>query len=290
MFEGFQTARATLDGVGIPYWRGGDGPPLLLLHGHPQTRVIWHRVAPALARRFTVIAPDLRGYGEADKPQSDPDHFAYSKRAMARDPLLLMRSLGLAPFAVVGHDRGGRVAHRMAVDHPQDVSRVVVLDIAPTLAMYEATDREFASAYWHWFFLIQPAPLPESLIDAAPLAYLRGVMGNRGARLSPSDPRAWAEYERAIRDPATVHAMCEDYRAAATIDLVHDRADRDAGHRLQQPLLVLWGRRGVIERCFDPIGLWRQVADDVRGRALDSGHYIPEEAPGELLAELDAFL
>jgi haloacetate dehalogenase len=212
---------------------------------------------------------------------------AYAKREMALDAVALMRSLGHERFAVLAHDRGARVAHRLALDHPQAVDRLMLLDIAPTLAMYEGTTEAFARAYWHWFFLIQPAPLPERLIEADPIAYLRDGMGRRGGGFFA--PEAWAEYERCIAKPATAAAICADYRAGAGIDLVHDRADRDAGRRVSQPLRVLWGANGVVGRCFEPLELWRAVADDVSGRAVDSGHYIAEEAPDVVLAEAQAF-
>ncbi len=209
---------------------------------------------------------------------------------MARDPLALMRALGFDRFDVLAHDRGARVAHRLAADHPQAVGRMVLLDVAPTLAMYEQTTEAFARAYWHWFFLIQPAPLPERLIEADPAAYIRDVMGNRSAGLAPFDPRALAEYTRCLAQPGAAHGLCEDYRAAAGIDLEHDRADRDAGRTLEQPLLVLWGRDGVVQRCFDPLAEWRRVAVDVRGEALPCGHYIAEEAPDALLEKVLPFL
>jgi haloacetate dehalogenase len=279
-----------IDGVRIPYVTGGAGPPLLLLHGHPQTHAIWHRVAPRLADRFRIVASDLRGYGDASKPPGDPDHANYSKRAMAGDQVAMMRALGHRHFFVVGHDRGGRVAHRLAVDHPDAVERLMVLDIAPTLAMYEQTDMRFASAYWHWFFLIQPSPLPETLIGSDPAFYLENLMGRRHGGLDIFDAEAFAEYLRCARDPACIHAMCEDYRAAAGIDLLHDRADRDAGRRIGCPTRVLWGRHGVIGECFDPIAEWQRVALSVSGLALDCGHYIAEEAPQALAAEIIEFM
>lgn len=268
---------------------GGSGPPLLLLHGHPQTHAIWHRVAPRLAEHFTVVACDLRGYGESSKPQGAPDHANYSKRAMAADTVAVMQSLGFATFRVLAHDRGARVAHRLALDHPQAVERMALLDIAPTLAMYEQTSDTFARAYWHWFFLIQPAPLPERLIEADPAAYVRDVMGKRSAGLAPFDPRALAEYQRCLALPGAAHGICEDYRAAATIDLEHDRVDRDGGNHLALPLMVLWGEQGVVGRCFDPLAEWQRVANDVRGGALPCGHYIAEEAPDMLLERVLPF-
>jgi len=291
LFPGFEQRDVDVaSGVRIAATTGGSGPPLLLLHGHPQTRAIWHRVAPALAVRHTVVAADLRGYGDSSRPEGGDDHAAYSKRAMALDQLALMHALGFERFDVLAHDRGARVAHRLAADHPAAVRRLALLDVAPTLAMYEQTTEAFARAYWHWFFLIQPAPLPERLIQADPAAYVRDVMGRRSAGLAPFDPRALSEYERCIAIAGTAHGICEDYRAAAGIDLVHDRADRDAGRMLEMPLLALWGRDGVVDRCFEPLAEWRRVAANVAGRALDCGHYIAEEAPQALLDEVLPFL
>ena len=269
---------------------GGEGPPLLLLHGHPQTHAIWHRVAPALCAHFTVVACDLRGYGDSSKPAGDADHAQYSKRTMAADMLGVMRALGFARFRVMAHDRGARVAHRLAADHPDAIERLVLLDIAPTLAMYAQTTEQFARAYWHWFFLIQPAPLPERLIEADPAAYVREVMGRRSAGLAPFDPRALAEYARCLALPGAAHGLCEDYRASAGIDLAHDHDDLAHGRRLAMPLLVLWGEEGVVHRCFAPLREWRQVADQVEGEALPCGHYIAEEAPERLLARALPFL
>jgi haloacetate dehalogenase len=291
LFPNFRALQVEVDPtVTINAIVGGSGPPLLLLHGHPQTHAIWHRVAPRLAEQFTVVACDLRGYGDSSKPQGAPDHANYSKRAMAADMVAVMQSLGFATFRVLAHDRGARVAHRLALDHPQAVERMVLLDIAPTLAMYEQTSDTFARAYWHWFFLIQPAPLPERLIEADPAAYVRDVMGKRSAGLAPFDPRALAEYQRCLALPGAAHGICEDYRAAATIDLEHDRFDRDAGNHLALPLMVLWGEQGVVGRCFDPLKEWQRVAADVQGGALPCGHYIAEEAPDMLLERVLPFL
>lgn len=291
LFPNFRALQVEVDPtVTINAIVGGSGPPLLLLHGHPQTHAIWHRVAPRLAEHFTIVACDLRGYGESSKPQGAPDHANYSKRAMAADMVAVMQSLGFATFRVLAHDRGARVAHRLAQDHPQAVERMALLDIAPTLAMYEQTSDTFARAYWHWFFLIQPAPLPERLIEADPAAYVRDVMGKRSAGLAPFDPRALAEYQRCLALPGAAHGICEDYRAAATIDLEHDRVDRDAGRRLALPLMVLWGEQGVVGRCFDPLAEWQRVAADVQGGALPCGHYIAEEAPDMLLERVLPFL
>ncbi|MBT9512564.1 MAG: alpha/beta hydrolase [Acidovorax sp.] len=291
LFPGFAPHRiATPDGQHIHTLVGGSGPPLLLLHGHPQTSAIWHKVAPTLAQHFTLVLADLRGYGDSAKPAGDAGHALYSKRTMAADMLAVMQHLGHPRFAVLAHDRGARVAHRLAADHPTAVSRLVLLDIAPTLAMYEQANTAFARAYWHWFFLIQPAPLPERLIEADPAAYVRDVMGRRSAGLAPFDARALAEYVRCLGLPGTAHGICEDYRAAAGIDLVHDRADRDAGRQLPMPLLALWGALGVVHQCFDPLAEWQRVAANVRGHPLPCGHYIAEEAPDALLAAALPFL
>ena len=288
LFPGFERKRIATDGAEIHLVQGGKGPPVLLLHGYPQTHAIWHRIAPRLAERFTVIATDLRGYGDSSKPRGLPDHSNYSKRAMARDQVEVMRQLGHERFAVVGHDRGGRVAHRLALDHPDRVSRMAVLDIVPTLTMYRRTTEAFAWAYYHWFFLIRPEPFPERLIGADPRFFIEQNMGSRHAGLSAFAPEAFAEYVRCFSEPAAIHASCEDYRAAASIDLEHDEAD--LVHRLACPLLALWGSKGIIERCFTPLADWQERADTVTAKALDCGHYLPEEAPEALLAELFTFL
>ena len=271
--------------------KAGNGPPLLLLHGHPQTHAMWHLVAPALAQRFTVVMMDLRGYGDSIRPASDAEHAAYSKRAMALDALAVMRHYGFEQFGVLAHDRGARVAHRLALDYPAAVTRMLLLDIAPTLAMYENTTQAFATAYWHWFFLIQPLPLPEALIESDPARYVRSVMGKRHAGLAAFAPEALAEYERCAQIAGTAQAICEDYRASSTIDLVHDRADVAAGKKLTQPLKVLWGEHGAVGQCFDVLALWRDCAAQVNGNSLPCGHYIAEEAPDLLIAQaLDFFM
>jgi haloacetate dehalogenase len=288
LFPGVPLERRHVNGVDIAFRRQGDGPPLLLLHGFPQTHAIWHRVAPELAADFSLVMPDLRGYGDSGKPPTTPDHAPYSKRAMAQDLVALTAELGHERFFVCGHDRGGRVAHRMALDHPQVVARLMLLDIAPTRTMYERTTMEFARAYYHWFFLIQPAPLPETLIGADRGFYLRSKLGGWGSGgTALFDARALAEYERCFTAEA-VHAMCEDYRAAASIDLEHDRADE--AQRIACPLHVLWGERGVVHRLFTPLADWRNCARGVvSGRATPGGHYIPEESPALLVAEMRAF-
>ena len=285
-FEQFDVVR---DGVRLRARQAGRGEPLLLLHGHPQTHAMWHHVAPALAEEFTVVLMDLRGYGDSGRPDAGEGSHAYSKREMALDAMAVMNSRGFSRFRVLAHDRGARAAHRLAADHPQAVERLMLLDIAPTLAMYERTSLAFAQAYWHWFFLIQPPPLPEALIEPDPVRYLRSVMGNRHAGLAAFTPEALAEYERCIRIAGTAQSICADYRASAGVDLEHDRADVAAGKRLTQPLRVLWGQHGAVGRCFDVLALWRERAQQVAGRSLPCGHYIAEEAPSVLLEEALSF-
>jgi haloacetate dehalogenase len=287
MFEGFERRRVATAGCDIHLALGGSGPPLLLLHGFPQSHVCWHRVAPRLAPHFTLVVPDLRGYGDSGKPASDPEHYAYSKRAMAQDQVQAMSALGFDRLGVAGHDRGGRVAHRMALDHADRVRKVAVLDIVPTRTIYRATDQGIATDYYHWFFLIQPFDFPERLIGADPDFYFMRTLGGWGSRRDVYAPEALAEYLRCFRDPAAIHAACEDYRAAATIDLVHDEADID--RRIAFPLLALWGKRGIMEKYFDVLATWNERAADVRGQALDCGHFLPEEAPAETAAALLSF-
>jgi haloacetate dehalogenase len=288
LFPGFDLRQVDIAGTRINFVVGGNGSPVLMLHGYPQTHAMWHKVAPRLAQRHTVVCADLRGYGDSSKPQGDPGHMNYSKRAMAADQVEVMRSLGFSRFSLVGHDRGGRVAHRLALDHADCVERLAVLDISPTSTMFAKTDQAFATAYYHWFFLIQPFDLPERLIGYDPVYYLRRKIGAASGVPPHFDPVALAAYERCFSDPATIHASCEDYRAAASIDLEHDRAD--AQTKVRCPMLVLWGEKGVVHRLFDPITDWRKVADDVSGRVLPCGHYLAEEAPDLTLAQLNAFL
>jgi haloacetate dehalogenase len=259
----------------------------VLLHGYPQTHAVWHKVAPQLARDYAVVCPDLRGYGDSSKPKGLADHSNYSKRAMAQDIVELMRALGHESFHVVGHDRGGRVGHRLARDHARRVKTLTVLDISPTLKMYRSTNMQFAKAYYHWFFLIQEAPIPERMLEGQAPLYILKRLGRGKSGLKYFSREAMAEYVRAFQDPRTIHATCEDYRAAATIDLVHDQRDRA---KIRMPVLALWGRQGVIAALFDCLSDWREVATDVRGRALACGHFIPEEKPKELLGELRRFL
>jgi len=274
--------------IEISYLIGGNGPPLLLLHGFPQTKAIWSHVAPELAKHFTVVAADLRGYGASSKPHGKADHSTYSKRSMAADQHALMKSLGLNQFFLLGHDRGGRVSHRLAMDFPESVSRLMVLDISPTLSMYENTTMEFAKGYWHWFFLIQPEPVPENMIGANPEYWLKNHMG-RHAGTGIFSPESWAEYLAGASNHECMHAMCEDYRAAATVDLIHDLEDRAAGRKLQMPLKVLWGEHGLVNKCFRPLDDWKEVAIEVTGKTVLSGHYIPEEIPEKLLTEVKDF-
>jgi haloacetate dehalogenase len=286
-FETFDLPTET--GVTIHGARSGAGPAVLLLHGHPHSSATWHAVAPGLvAAGYSVVATDLRGYGDSTRVAGGANHENYSKRAMARDQVHVMRALGHSVFAVIGHDRGGRVAHRMALDHASAVSRLAVLDIAPTATMYARTDRAFATRYFWWFFLIQPAPLPERMIGADPEFFLRHHLAGQSSTPGVPDERLIAEYLRCYLIPGTVHAICEDYRAAASIDLEHDAADAD--HRLPMPLLALWGARGVVGTTYDVLATWREKADRVEGRALDCGHALQEEAPAATLAALTAFL
>ena len=275
-------------GPRIRFAMAGQGAPLLLLHGHPQTHITWRKVAPALARDFTVIAMDLRGYGDSGKPDGGPDHAGYSKRAMAGDAVALMAALGHDRFSLVGHDRGGRVAHRMALDCPDAVQRMVVCDIAPTATMYARTDKDFATRYFWWFFLIQPAPLPEKMIAADPEFFLRRHIEGQLKTPGATEDAAFAEYLRCYMDPATRHAICEDYRAAAGIDLVHDAADSEA--RINAPLLAPWGAKGTVGQTYDVVATWKDKARDATGYTLDCGHTLQEEAPEALLVALRRFL
>jgi haloacetate dehalogenase len=290
MFDGFRDARIEVatDAGTIAAWIGGDGPPLLLLHGYPQTRAMWHAVAPRLAKAWTVVVPDLRGYGESGTPAPTPDGASHSKRAMAGDQLALMSALGFVRFDVVGHDRGARVAHRLALDAPDAVARVAVLDILPTRSLLRQTDLGFATAYWHWFFLLQPGGLPERMIGADPEWFVGEILARWSAYPDRIDPAAAAEYARRFT-PAAIAASCADYRAAAGPDLAHDDADAAAGRRVTQPLLALWGAHGAMGRMYDVLASWQEVAERAQGAPVDSGHFLAEEAPDETLAALDDF-
>ncbi len=289
LFDGFRREFITVDGVDLHAVIGGDGPPFLLLHGYPQSHLMWHRVAPQLARRYTVVVPDLRGYGDSAKPASDPDHVTYCKRTNARDQVELMATLGYDRFYVAGHDRGARITHRMALDHPDAVLRAAVLDIAPTLTVFETVSQATATDYYHWFFLTRPHGFPEHMIGLDPETFLKNVLGRFWENREAFTEEVMAEYVRCFSDPATIHASCEDYRAGATIDLDHDRADRAAGNLVDCPLLVLWGLNGRVEKNFDVMATWREKARDVRGHGVASGHFIPEEAPAETLAAFEGF-
>jgi haloacetate dehalogenase len=292
VFESFEDSEIDVAGVRIHAKVGGAGPPVLLLHGYPQTHVMWHRVAPGLADRHTVVVADMRGYGDSSRPASNADHASYSKRAMADDQLGLMRGLGFDRFAVVGHDRGARVAHRMCLDHPQAVLRATFLDIVPTRHVFTHVDRALAQAYEHWFFLSQEADLPERLIGSDPAYYLLRKLAqwSGGDGLDAFAPEAVAEYVRCFSDPEVIRASCEDYRAAASIDLEHDEVDAALGRRLECPVLVMWGAQGFVGRHYDVVGVWRGYAIDVRGYQVGCGHFLAEEDPDATLSALQDFL
>jgi haloacetate dehalogenase len=285
LFEGFARRRIPTGETEINLVMGGKGPPLLLLHGYPQTHVMWHKVAPGLARDFTVVVPDLRGYGDSGKPKSDPAHFVYSKRATAADMVAVMEQIGFRSFRLAGHDRGGRVAHRLALDHPERVERVAMLDIIPTRAVFERVDKALATSTYHWFFLIQPE-LPEALIGANPDFYLEWTLRKWSQNFAAFAPEALAEYKRCFRDPATIHATCEDYRAGASSDLAHDEAD--IAKKIECPLLAIWGQ-GPATRWKTIVETWRERARDVRGFPIECGHFLAEEKPKETLEALQKF-
>jgi haloacetate dehalogenase len=289
-FPGFTLEHVALGADRLRLRRGGGGPPLLLLHGNPQTHAMWHKVAPALARRFTVYCPDLRGYGGSFKPPATPDHAPYAKREMAKDMAELMSHFGHGRFCVAAHDRGARVAHRLALDHAARVQRLALLDIIPTLEHFERADMAFALGYYHWFWFAQPHPFPESVISAAPDAWWRAHTSREPTPPDFFDPQALADYRAAIHDPEMIRGMCEDYRAAASIDLEHDRASRAAGEKIRCPLHVLWGRKAKIEAWYDALSIWRDYcAAEVSGGSVGSGHYLAEESPDEVIAQLEAF-
>jgi haloacetate dehalogenase len=294
-FEGFESRRFIVNGVEIaahvPTIGRDQRQPLLLLHGFPQTHVIWQRVSQLLKNDYWVVMPDLRGYGDSAKPAGLPDHSNYSKRTLAQDMVDVMDQLGASRFFLCGHDRGGRVSHRLALDHAEKVERLCLIDIAPTLDMYNATDMAFARAYYHWFHLIQPWPLPERMISGNAKDYLNAKLGGWGSSgLGYIEPQALAEYERCFCTPEAIHGACEDYRASAGIDLEHDRESRARGDKIACDLLVLWGERGVVNKLFKPVDLWQaQCAGRVTGQAMPAGHFIPEELPPAIAATLRDF-
>ncbi|HET9942779.1 MAG TPA: alpha/beta hydrolase, partial [Terriglobia bacterium] len=275
-FPGFQTFKVETSGATINGVKGGQGPPLLLLHGAPQSHISWRLIAPDLAKTYTVVVPDLRGYGNSSKPADKPDHSPYSKRAMALDQVELMKSFGFQSFRLVGHDRGGRVSHRLALDHPKAVTKMAVLDIVPTHYLYTHVTEGFINAYFHWFQYVRSAPIPEQAL-AAPFA----------TRTPPADP-VQAEYFRIQSDPANIHGMCEDYRAAASIDLEHDKAD--LSKKIQCPLLVLWAKPGAMDNLYNVLSIWKERGVNVTGKGMPGGHNMQEGAPAQVLVELQAFL
>ena len=277
LFQGFERGAIKTSGATINYVAAGLGEPVLLLHGYPETHVCWHRIAPELAKRYRVICADLRGYGDSSKPEGLPDHSNYSKRVMGLDMVELMRALGHKTFHLVGHDRGARVAHRLTRDNEASVRTLTVLDVSPTLKMFESTNLAFATAYYHWFMMLQPPPLPENMLAGQVPFNILGRVGRSEPDLSAFDPEAIDAYVRAFADPRAIHASCEDYRAAGTIDLDHDRADR--GRKIDTPVLALWGSLAVVGKTFDCLADWREVSNNVTGRAIDCGHFLPEEAP-----------
>ncbi len=287
MFEGFIKEKIDVTDTKINLVRGGEGPPLLLLHGYPESHVMWHKVASELAQKFTLVIPDLRGYGDSGKPPSDDDHFNYSKRATARDQVEVMSKLGHDAFMVAGHDRGARVGHRMALDYPEKIKQLSVLDIVPTYRIFLDVDKRIASMYWHWFFLIQKAPLPETLIGNNVEFYLRTQFGSWGNSSDAVTEEAFAEYYRCLQDSDTIRATCEDYRAGASIDLTHDESDM--GRKISCPLLALWGKAGAMHKIYNVLETWRERAVDVTGRPISCGHFIPEESPAEIVSAFSDF-
>ena len=289
MFDNFTSHSIIVNEAEIFLRCAGDGPPLVLLHGYPQSHLCWRHVAPALAQEFSVIVPDLRSYGESRGPEPDVAHLGYSKRAMAGDIVAVMAELGFAEFALAGHDRGGRVAYRLALDHPERLTKVSFLDMIPTLEMAERTDKGLALATYHWFFLAQPAPLPERLIGAEPDFYIDWTIRSWLARDFEMEPEVMQAYCRNFHQPSVIQAACEDYRAGMSADLEHDAADRQAGRRITCPVQTLWGENRAKGRANDPVEIWRRWANDVRGRPLDCGHFLPEEKPDEVISELREF-
>ncbi|GLQ51857.1 alpha/beta fold hydrolase [Dyella flava] len=290
LFPGFSSQYIKTSGATIRVLTKGEGPPLLLLHGHPETHVTWHKIASSLAEQYSVVLPDLRGYGDSSRPSGGENHINYSFRAMALDQKEVMAQLGHKRFFMAGHDRGGRVAHRLCLDHPELVEKVVLLDIAPTLTMYNDTNKEFATKYLWWFFQIQPEPMPEHFISFDPVYYLRDHLFVQSKTPGAVTPEAMSEYIRCYCTKTAIHAVCEDYRAAAGIDLDMDRADDAAGHKIQVPVHALWGAEGTVGKLWDVIATWKvKSAGPVTGRALPCGHLLPEEQPDEVLKELRTF-
>lgn len=288
MFEGFDTRQIETSGTTINLVTGGSGPPLLLLHGYPQSHVMWHKIAPRLAQDFTVVAPDLRGYGDSGKPEGDPEHMNYSKRVMAQDQVDVMAALGFDEFLLVGHDRGARVSHRLTKDHPQRVQKLATLDIIPTHRMFQIVNQAMATNTYHWFFLIQPYDFPEKVIGAGPEFFVRRGFDNVKDSAQVFPPEALQEYIRCFCDPATIHGTCEDYRAGASIDLVHDEADFD--NKINCPMLAMWSETGYVGRTQDVLSIWKEYATNVRGQSFTCGHYMAEEQPDEIYAAIKAFL
>jgi haloacetate dehalogenase len=293
-FAGFKREQIQTRGATINVVHGGTGSPVLLLHGIPETHVLWRKVAPFLARNFTLVIADLRGYGDSSKPPGGADHFGYSKRAMAQDQVEVMEHLGFLKFAVVGHDRGGRVAHRMALDHSDRVTRLAILDIVPTYKCYQTVNQDFATVFFHWFLLVQPPPFPETMLGNSAELFLKTMLFRLGGEAPREglpdwvDRPAYNEYLRCFRDPAAIRALCEDYRAAASIDLAHDKADLDK--KISCPFLVLWSEKGPFHRMYDVLQTWKERSSQVSGKALPTGHFLPEQVPDQLIAELKPFL
>ncbi len=288
MFQGFEEFQLDVNGTTINLVKGGSGTPMLMLHGYPQTHAMWNKIAPRLSKDFTVVCPDLRGYGDSAKVEGDPEHMNYSKRVMAQDQVDVMKQLGYEKFFLVGHDRGGRVSHRLTKDHPDSVLKLVTLDIIPTRTMFQIVNKDFATNTYHWFFLIQPFDFPEKVIGADPEFYA----GRGFNRVKEADtvftPEALADYLRCFNNPGTIHAVCEDYRAGASIDLVHDDADFD--QKINCPMLAMWSSTGYVGRTQDVLKVWQDYATDVRGQSLTCGHYIAEEMPDEAYAAIKGFL
>jgi haloacetate dehalogenase len=293
MFDDFESQTIGTGDTGIFIRKAGFGPPVLLLHGFPETHLMWRDVAPLLAREFTVVCADLRGYGQSGAPASTPDHATYSKRTMAQDMVYVMQHLGFEQFAVAGHDRGGRVAYRMALDHPERIERLAVLDVVPTEAVWQRADAKFALGFWPWSLLAQPEPLPERMLLSAPDAFIADAINAWGTDASAFPPAVREAYVAALHDPGHAHAICEEYRAAATIDREHDAADIKAGSRIRAPLLALWSATGPLGTWYEaeggPLALWREYADDVQGRGVEGGHFSPEARPEETAAALASF-